>query len=364
MKNGLKSCRCTPYNLLSCEDITLSLSAYLDDVKIINGFPGNRTTEVSGICKTCNKEYVSRYFNMQQYFKYHGSGCPECNSTNVQQSSLKEFLKTLCDNVEENNRTIVKFNSNRFKELDLYCDKYSFAIEYNGLVWHSEKYGKDKFYHWDKTKACKDQGITLLHIWGDKYLSNPRIYYSIIKAKLGKIDNKIFARKTELKDLTKRELEEFFDNNHLDGHTNCITGWGLFYKGKLVECISVRRVNSQNKKYKGYLEIARQATLLDHLVVGGESKLLNVVEQYAKSNNFLGILNYVSCDFGGFPKQKWKFTYQGVSDISYFYTDCSRRVSRQKLQKRKLGQSEKDLAEELGLFKVYGTPNLVYSLRF
>lgn len=364
LQNGLLRCRCNPYNQLSKEDMIKQLDPYLDKVEIISNFPGNRTSELSGICKVCSKEFRSRFFNMQQYFRYHKTGCPNCNTTNEQQKEVIDFVSKLSDNVEIDNRTIVKFDSNKFKELDIYCPDQKLAIEYNGLVWHSERYKSDIQYHWKKTKSCKDQGIVLFHIWSDLYQRKKEIYQSILRLKFGKVLNRVYARKTTLVELTKEEIKNFFDKNHLDGSVNCITGWGLKIDDKLVEAISVRKVNNQNKKYKGYLEIARQATLVDYLVVGGESKLLTVVEEYAKNHEFKGILNYVSCDFGGIPKSKWKFTYQGITDISYFYTNGSNRISRQKLQKRKPGQTEKELAEENGLLKVGGTPNLVYTLKF
>jgi hypothetical protein len=364
LQNGIRKCKCEPINKLTREDIILSISPYLNEVSVGDGFPGNRTTEIRGVCKKCGSLFESRYFNAQQYFKYHKSGCPSCNTQNEIQSSLYSFVKTLDENAKMDNRDTIKFNSNKFKELDIYCKDYNFAIEYNGLLWHSEKYKTDKYYHKNKTEACKERGISLLHIWSDRYLEKPDVYKSIIRVKLGKVGIKIPARKTKIKELSKHEIKDFFGKNHIDGNVNCITGWGLFYNGILVQAISVRKASHQNKSFSKYLEVARSATLLNYLVVGGESKLLNCVEGYAKSNDYFGILNYVSCDFGGVPKDKWKFEFHGYTDVSYFYTDGSKRISRQRLQKRPKGQTEKDLANELGLFRVYGTPNIIYTLRF
>lgn len=364
LQNGIRKCKCEPVNKLSKEDIFSSMSTYLDEVSIGDGFPGNRTTEIKGICKKCGSLFESKYFNVQQYYKYHKTGCPSCNTLNEIQSSLYSFVQVLDKNAQMDNRDTIKFNSNKFKELDIYCKDYNFAIEYNGLLWHSEKYKTDKNYHKNKTEACKNRGISLLHIWSDRYLDKPEVYKSIIRVKLNRIENKISARKTTLRDLSKEEIKDFFDKNHIDGHVNCITGWGLFYCGSLVQAISVRKTSHQNKKFYNYLEVARLVTLIDHLVVGGESKLLNCVEKYAKLNEYSGILNYVSCDFGGIPKSKWKFTFDGMTDLSYFYTDGSRRISRQRLQKRPSGKTEKQHSKDLGLYKVWGTPNLIYTLSF
>lgn len=349
-------------NVISEDEIKSKLDPFLNEVKI-HGSKIDQDIIVSGTCSSCNNRVENSYCNLRLYYKkYNKPQCSICSPKSFYQSELYSFIKTICDNdITYNDRSVIKINSKQ-SEIDIYIDELKFGIEFNGVVWHSNKY-KSRNYHYNKTKACIEQGITLLHVWDDKYISKREIYHSIIKSKLGKIDNKIFARKTDLKELSKKQIKEFFEANHLDGNVGCMTGWGLFYKDQLVQAVSIRKVNSQNKKYKNYIEIARSASLIDHLIIGGESKLLNYVEKFAVSNSFDGILNYVSCDFGGIQKKKWKFKFQGVTGISYFYTDTHKRVSRQNLQRRN-GKSEKELAEEAGLLRVDGTPNLIYTRSF
>ena len=367
LSNGGNGCKkCPIYNKLTNDDVIYKLSDYMIIDKIEGLDLGNRKVRVYGRCKNCGSQFDQLYFNLLRYFEYYKKPrCPKCNPKNIVQSELFLFVKSICSEVEENKR-IIKFNQSDSycKELDIWCPLNKFAIEFNGLFWHSEKYINDKYYHYNKTKFCIDNDISLLHIWSDRYYDKPEIYHSIIKVKLGLIENKIHARKTIIKELSKKDIKVFFDNNHIDGNVGCITGWGLFYDDKLIQVISVRKVSHQNKKYKGYLEVARSATLINHLVVGGESKLLNMVERYARDNSYYGILNYVSFDFGGLPKKKWKFTFQGKTGVSYFYTDGSRRVSRQYLQQRSKNKTEKQYAKELNLLKVWGTPNLVYAIKF
>jgi hypothetical protein len=363
LQNKKVSCNCIPVNRLSEKEMIDNLSYYLSDPKIISGFPGNRTTIVSGLCKKCESKVESRYFNLQMFYKYHKEiSCNNCSDKNIQQKEVADFIRKLGVEVEENNHSIVKFDSNRYKEVDIVCKRENLCIEYNGLLWHCEKYKSDKKYHYKKTKACLDAGFNLLHIWSDKYLKGPEIYQSIISVKLGLVKNKIHARKTVVKFLEPKEFRGFLNDNHIDGNTNCIGGFGLFYENELVSVMSLRKVSPQNKKYLGYIEIARFATKKNCIVVGGESKLLDKVESFANQNKLGGILNYVSCDFGGIPKPKWKFTYQGLTDISYFYTDGSRRFSRQRLQNRN-GESEAELAQKLGWYRVFGTPNMIYSFQ-
>ncbi|MCK9567691.1 hypothetical protein M0R72_01920 [Candidatus Pacearchaeota archaeon] len=369
-KKELDYCiNCTEhFRCVSEQEMIDNLSQHLNNIMITSGFPGNRTTIISGKCNTCNSTLEDSYFNLQQYYTRNKGQCKNCAPKSFHQKDIYNFIIGICPDSVLNSNKIIKFQNYdlRFKELDIYSESKKFAIEYNGLYFHSEKYKHDRYYHWKKTKACRDLGITLLHIWDDKYLKSPHIYKSIIKAKLGILNNnKIFARKTSVVNLDKLQIKRFFDSNHLDGNVGCITGWGLFYEGNLVQVISVRRVNKQNTKYNGFLEIAREATLIDHIVVGGESKLLAQVEKYARDNGFIGILNYVSADFGGIKNHKWKFVCEGETPVSYFYINHNslERISRQKLQLHN-GISEAEQARTMNLLRVNTNVNLIYSFRF
>ena len=83
------------------------------------------------------------------------------------------------------------------KELDIYIPNKKLAIEYDGLVWHSEKFNKQWDYHLMKTLECEKQGIRLIHIFEDEWLEHKEIVKAKLKHILG-YDNdlpKVFARK-------------------------------------------------------------------------------------------------------------------------------------------------------------------------
>ena len=79
-------------------------------------------------------------------------------------SYVKSLLPNLSDNeILRNNRTVISP-----KELDIYIPSMNIALEFNGSYWHSlekleEKGGID--YHKDKSVACAEKGIRLLHIY-------------------------------------------------------------------------------------------------------------------------------------------------------------------------------------------------------
>lgn len=76
-------------------------------------------------------------------------------------------------------------------EIDIYIPEANFAIELNGLYWHSEIQGKkDKFYHQNKTLLAKKKGINLIHIFEDEWNSEENKIKKILKNKLLFKENK------------------------------------------------------------------------------------------------------------------------------------------------------------------------------
>ena len=50
-------------------------------------------------------------------------------------------------------------------EIDIYLPDIKLAIEYNGLYWHSDINGENINYHLNKSIACKEKDIRLIHIY-------------------------------------------------------------------------------------------------------------------------------------------------------------------------------------------------------
>lgn len=341
--------------LLSKEKMISNLP-YLKDAKIISGYPGNRSTIISGRCKKCNSFVKNTYFRLLQYYNfYQKAQCKKCMPKNFSQTEVLEFIRSLNIKVEENNRKIVKGNGKHFKEIDIYCPEEKFAIEYNGLIWHSEKYSKDSDYHYNKSTECAKLGIDLLHIWGDKYINNKEIYYSIIKEKLNLTENILLAKDLKIKELELNQIENFFGKNHIDGNGKCLLGYGLFNKEKLIQAISIIP-NEEN-----YIKIVRLCTLINYKVEKGKNKLLNFVVKYSKGNGYKGVIYYENIDFSNSLKKIRNFEYIGNTECDYCYTDGGKRILRNDLEISE-NVLEDDIVEELGLIKVNLTPNRIYKL--
>jgi G:T-mismatch repair DNA endonuclease (very short patch repair protein) len=133
--------------------------------------------------------------------------------TSEGQKELEKFLEENFIQFEIKNRNILEG-----KELDIYIPSANLAIEFNGIFWHSEKYGKDENYHLEKTIKCDEKGIQLLHIWDVEWNDSVKkeIWKSMILSRLGK-GNKIHAKNCIVKSVNTKDARTFLEENHLQG---------------------------------------------------------------------------------------------------------------------------------------------------
>lgn len=193
-------------------------------------------------------------------------------------SFLKEELNISDDQILLHDRSLLKNGM----ELDIVI-KDKLAIEFNGMLWHSETFGgKDKYYHVNKTNNCP---LPLLHILDVEWYNDSKkdIWKSIIKHKLNMTENKIFARKCQIKKIANNLARQFLNNNHLEGYIPSKYHYGLYHNDELVSVMSI----GKSRFTKNENEIIRYATKLNTVVVGGLSKFLsniNVDNLYTYAN--------------------------------------------------------------------------------
>jgi len=187
----------------------------------------------------------------------------------VGEKEVYSFIKDMFQDAMQGNRTLLGDG----REIDIYVPSKNFAVEYDGLYYHSEYSGnKDKHYHVSKTNMCESIGVQLIHIFDSEW-NDPikqKIIKSILKHKLGVSSNRIYARKCILADLTPSIATNFLNANHLSGFRGAKFHKGLYYNNELVSVMSIGE--ERYSKEKCY-EITRFASVLDVSVVGGLSKL-------------------------------------------------------------------------------------------
>ena len=164
--------------------------------------------------------------------------CPKCtNSKSMSMAELEifEWLQSLgVNNMYHRDRKLLYP-----LEIDMYLPDYNLAVEFDGIYWQSELNGKDKNYHLNKTNLCKEKGVQLIHIFEDEWIDKQDIVKSIIKNKLGLVDNKIYARKCEVKDVSQEIAYNFLFEHHLQTPIYSKYNYGLYYNNELVYLVCI-----------------------------------------------------------------------------------------------------------------------------
>jgi hypothetical protein len=247
----------------------------------------------------------------------NGAWCPSCAHVGPSRGQLEvyEYIKSVVPDQEVvlGDRQVIKP-----LELDVWVPGQSFGFEYNGLLHHSDYFGKNRGRHQKKALACRAAGVNLLAVYEDEWEAKPDLIKAMIRWRLKAFQGtRLHARKLEMRRLEKnKEFQAFFERNHLDGHARARFAYGLFHEGRLVSCASFRT------NHQGEFECARLATDYDYAVPGAAGRLFGAVEGrlISYSNNRLS-------SGGVYEKLGFKHVQDNVSS-SYWYTDGVQRVWR------------------------------------
>lgn len=181
-------------------------------------------------------------FEQFPYDHINGHGCPKCA---LQISNGEDTIyKFLCeklgkDKVVRRERGILE---NR-KEIDIFIPDLKIGIEYNGLYWHSEDGGKNKWYHYDKTTLAEKNGIRLIQIFEDELKDKPDIVFSKLSYLIGKNDNlpKLSARNCRITEIDYKTAKAFLNENHIQGAAKSTIYLGAFFLNTMVGVMSFIR---------------------------------------------------------------------------------------------------------------------------
>lgn len=174
------------------------------------------------------------------------------------------WLKSLNLDVWENNRTVLKG-----KELDIFLPEKNVAIEFNGLYWHAESFGKDENYHLSKTMQCEEQGIHLIHVLDTTWIKNEKYIKSHILQVL-ELCEKINSVCCGVKEITQFEKSQFLTQNNFLGDDNSDYFLGLFTNDKLCICVTFTEHGDND------WEIKTCCVALNTIIENGLHKILDV----------------------------------------------------------------------------------------
>lgn len=356
------------YNLLLIDHKTSGKNRMLNnDPDIINWDKDNNTLTCKcpdNSCSKCKeKQYLTTYYSYYERkniynicpctIKIPPYTCSTYKNTNIE-IIIKDILDEYDINYIQNDKSVLST-----LELDFYIPDKRLAIECNGIYWHSSKFRDNKF-HYNKMKACEERGIQLLTIWEDQVLKKPDIIKSIILSKLSIYENRIYARKCEIKEVNSKDSKDFLMKNHLQGSVNSSVKLGLYYNNKLVSLMTFGKKRSAlgNKNTEGW-ELYRFCNKLNIQVIGGASKLfkyfinnyhVNKIESFSSNDISNGLLYN-------------KLGFKMISEtFSYWYVKNKKRYHRYKFRKSELikmgfdkNKTEFQIMEDNGYHRIYDT---------
>jgi hypothetical protein len=298
---------------------------------------------------------------------YLKQGCPDCGA---RESSAERDVVQFITELLPSEKVLTRQKGILLKakeELDIYVPSLKFAIEYNGLFWHSEKY-RETNYHLNKTIACEHRDIRLFHLFEDEWLYKQDIVKSMLRNILGKTENKIMGRKCQIKEITNKEAKSFLETNHLQGYCNSKVRIGLFYEYELVSVMTFGKTRHFIGNDNFEWELLRFANKLNTSVIGGASKLL---KYFIKAYSPKSIVSYADRRWSnGNLYNNLGFIKYNESKPNYYYVIGNKRVYRFNMRKqvliKKYGcppeMTEKEFCSQKGWLRIYDCGCLCYKL--
>ena len=215
-------------------------------------------------------------------------------------------------------------------------------------------------YHYNKFKVYKENNIHLINIFENDWNDSKEIVKSIIKSKLG-LNNKIYARKCEIREINNDLYRKFVELNHIQGYSPASIRIGLFYNNTLVGISSFSK--SRHDKNIQYENI-RTCFLKNYNIIGGNDKLF---KYFIRNYNPENIVSF--CDLSYFNGNSYLnigYKLKSITEPSYFYFKGNKTLSRVQCQKHKLEKkldkfdenlSEYDNMLNNGYMRVWNTGN-------
>jgi len=295
-------------------------------------------------CKLCGKVFKTKLAWIR-YSRVSSCGCVKGNFS-FAASEIGHFIES------EGLEAFYGKNEKKFDiyKADIYVPSCDLVIEYNGIRYHS-KNPKDDL---EKFNYIKDKH-NIIVIYEDEWLKRKNCFKRLVLNKLGinKPKFRIRPQKCVIKLLDNKEVKEFYEKYHYQGHANSKYNIGVFYNDRLVACMSIKSPTRQNS---GDWEISRMACHWDYRIFGLWSYLL----KWVRLNNLISGRIITFSDnrlMTGDVYEKMGMNRDGEINPDYYWVRGRNRYHKSGLRKTKeeklSGKTERQLREEQGYFRIF-----------
>lgn len=281
-------------------------------------------------------------FNQRASNHINGGGCRLCSKTmSGAEYEIGEFLQ------QSGFEIIRSYKVKGALEIDIFIPALGIGIEYNGLIWHSERYKKNaNTYHLEKTKVCEEAGIRLIHIFEDTWLQNQNVCKDWIKSQLGVNKEILNGRQCQVRSITAATANEFIAGHHIQGVSApgqyC---YGLYHgEDRLVGAMIF---GTKNASRDGEVLLERFCT--KGRIRGGFSKMLHeFIKKHGKDYDVISSFSDKSWSEGKVYSSN-DFLKIATNPPRYFWAKRGVRYNRRGFQKQYLAEKftnfDKDLTE-------------------
>lgn len=310
-------------------------------------------------CDKCRQDYKITKSMFHNRIRQNTELCTICMPLNAHISTgekeLVDYIKSIyAGPIVENDRTVLNG-----KELDIYLPEKRLAFEFDGLYWHNEL-NKPDDYHLRKTEACEAKGVRLVHVFEDEWVYRQDIVRSVISGMFG-LNEKIYARKCEIREVSPEGATAFLEKNHLQGAVNSKWRYGLYYGNEPVSLMTFGR-----SRFGKGTELHRYCCRVGTNVVGGASKLFNYFTgMHPEIDEIVTFADRRV--FTGGMYSELGFRFDGYTPPSYFYVVDGTRRNRMEFQKHRLvkegydpSMTEHEIMLSRGIFRIYDCGNSRY----
>lgn len=322
------------------------------------------------------KKYPNFIMLSESAYKQASCAFKEANLHVSKNKFVSKYEKELQDMLDSLN---IQYESSRQfligKEIDILINNNRIGIEFDGLKWHTEWFGKkNHHYHLEKTLKCNEKGYGLIHIFEDEYVNKKDIVLSKIKQilKQNKASKKIPARKCIIKEIYKYEAKEFLDKNHIQGFVSATVYLGAFYENNLIAVMTFKNGSLKNKCW----DLNRFASDINSVCQGVGSKLFNY---FIRNYNPISIISFADRRWTVNPYDnlyiRLGFTLDKFTSPDYRYynesVDRYRRIHKMNFNKKTLSKkygfpiemTETEMAKALGYDRIWDCGLIKYVWR-
>ena len=297
-----------------------------------------------------------------------GCGCPKCATYySKYEDELFTYISSLgCGKIISRSRKIINP-----QEIDIFIPSKNIGFEYDGLIWHSEKFGKGRDYHLNKTLICLKKGLKLFHIFEDEYVEHKDIVLSKINNIIGSAKfEKRYARNCVVKEISSETAKDFLEKNHIQGYARSTVYLGCFYNNELIGVMSFKRETKRGSDW----ELSRFATDINYRCIGVGGKLFKYfIREYnpLKVKSFADRRWTVDEKYNLYTKLGFELTGILKPDYRYVRNKQSGRIHKFNMRKDRLlkhytdagltpDMTEKEMCDKLGFYRIWDCGLLKY----